>query len=170
MGKRLAASGITNRCQVRPLTPEDVPAMLALAEKNPLYYEYMHEKPTAENLLEDLTNLPPRTAMDDKYFVGYFRDGRLLGMLDLITGYPKPESAFVGWFILDPDFQGAGLGSALIGDLLAFLKENGFRSVRLVRVKGNPQSEAFWAKNGFLPTGVEPKQEKYTQVVLEKVL
>ena len=108
--------------------------------------------------------------MDDKYFVGYFRDGTLIGMLDLITGYPKPESAFVGWFILDPDFQGAGLGSLLVGDLLALLKESGFQAVRLARVKGNPQSERFWAKNGFLPTGVEPKQEKYTQVVLERVL
>ena len=37
-------------------------------------------------------------------------------------------------------------------------------------VKGNPQSAAFWTKNGFTPTGVEPKQENYTQVVLERTL
>ena len=63
-----------------------------------------------------------------------------------------------------------GLGSALIGDLLAFLKDAGFRAVRLMYVKGNPQSAAFWTKNGFTPTAVEPKQENYTQVVLERTL
>jgi GNAT superfamily N-acetyltransferase len=121
-------------------------------------------------IAEDLTNRPPRTTPEDKYYAGYFRDGRLIGALDLITGFPAPETAFVGFFMLHKDVQGAGLGSALIGDLLAFLKDAGFRAVRLMYVKGNPQSAAFWTKNGFTPTGVEPKQENYTQVVLERTL
>ena len=36
--------------------------------------------------------------------------------------------------------------------------------------KGNPQSEAFWTKNGFVRTGVEDVQERYTVVVMEKQL
>ena len=35
-------------------------------------------------------------------------------------------------------------------------------------MQGNPQSEAFWIKNGFVRTGVEDKQETYTVVVMEK--
>ena len=158
MDKRLNIEGITARCKVRLLTPEDVPALLDLAAWH------------MEGFLEDLTNLPPRTTPEDKYYAGYFRDGRLIGALDLITGFPAPETAFVGFFMLHKDVQGAGLGSALIGDLLAFLKDAGFRAVRLMYVKGNPQSAAFWTKNGFTPTGVEPKQENYTQVVLERTL
>ncbi len=170
MNNRLNIQHITARCTVRLLTPEDVPAMLELAKGNPIFYQHLHEEPTAEGFLEDLTNLPPRTTPEDKYYAGYFRDGRLIGALDLITGFPAPETAFVGFFMLHKDVQGAGLGSALIGDLLAFLKDAGFRAVRLMYVKGNPQSAAFWTKNGFTPTGVEPKQENYTQVVLERTL
>lgn len=170
MNKRLDIEGITARCTVRLLTPEDVPAMLELAKGNPIFYQHLHEEPSEEGLLDDLTALAPRTTLDDKYFAGYFQDGRLIGMLDLFIGFPKPEAAFIGWFMLHPAVQGRGLGTALVGDLLAFLKDAGFRAVRLMYVKGNPQSAAFWTKNGFSPTGVEPKQENYTQVVLERAL
>ena len=63
-----------------------------------------------------------------------------------------------------------GLGSALIGDLLAFLKDAGFRAGRLMYVKGNPQSAAFWTKNGFTPTGVETDGGGYTIVIMQREL
>ena len=115
----------------------------------------MGEEPTLEGLRGDLTKLPPRTTPEDKYFLGYFRDGRLCAALDLILRYPNPETAFVGWFILRKDVQGRGVGTALVSELMDLLKAQGFRSVRLGRVKGNPESEAFWVKNQFTPTGVE---------------
>ena len=90
MDKRLNIEGITARCKVRLLTPEDVPALLDLAAGHPLYYQHLREEPTAEGFLEDLTNLPPRTTPEDKYYAGYFRDWRLIGALDLITGFPAP--------------------------------------------------------------------------------
>lgn len=170
MHERLNIEGITARCTVRLLTPEDVPALLDMAAGHPLFYQHLREEPSAEGFLEDLAALPPRCAPEDKYYAGYFRDGRLIGALDLVTGFPNPETAFVGFFMLRSDLQGKGLGSALVDDLLSFLQNAGYRSVRLMYVKGNPQSAAFWTKNGFTPTGVEPKQERYTQVVLERAL
>lgn len=170
MHERLNIERITPRCNVRLLTPEDVSALLDMAAGHPLFYQHLHEEPSAEGFLEDLAALPPRCTPEDKYYAGYFRDGRLMGALDLITGFPKPDTAFVGFFMLHRDVQGQGLGSALVGDLLSFLRDAGYRAVRLMYVKGNPQSAAFWAKNGFTPTGVEPKQERYTQVVLERTL
>ena len=103
---------------IRFVSKADVPALLDLAAGHPLYYQHLREEPTAEGFLEDLTNLPPRTTPEDKYYAGYFRDGRLIGALDLITGFPAPETAFVGFFMLHKDVQGAGLGSALIVDTL----------------------------------------------------
>lgn len=170
MRERLDIGRITARCTVRLLTPEDVPALLELARGNPLYYRHLQEEPTAEGFREDLAALPPRTEPEDKYYAGYFRDGRLIGALDLVTGFPGPETAFLGFFMLHPDVQGGGLGTALIGDLAAFLRDAGYRAVRLMYVKGNPQSAAFWAKNGFAPTGAEPRQARYTQVAAERAL
>lgn len=156
----LPIKSISASCQVRRLTEEDLPELLALAKDNPTYYRYMGEEPTLEGLRGDLTKLPPRTTAEDKYFLGYFRDGRLWGALDLILRYPNPETAFVGWFILRKDLQGRGVGTALVSELMDLLKAQGFRSVRLGRVKGNPESEAFWVSatrsyTNTIPQGVK---------------
>ena len=166
----LSFQDISNQYQVRRLTEEDLPELLALAKDNPTYYRYMGEEPTLEGLRGDLTKLPPRTTSEDKYFLGYFRDGRLWGALDLILHFPNPETAFVGWFILRKDLQGRGVGTALVSELMDLLKDQGFRSVRLGRVKGNPESEAFWVKNQFTPTGIETDGGGYTIVVMQREL
>lgn len=38
------------------------------------------------------------------------------------------------------------------------------------RVKGNPQAEHFWRKNGFTATGVTYNTDHYTVVVAERKL
>lgn len=161
---------ISKNYAVRRLVESDLPELLALAQGNPTYYEHMHEEPSLERLREDLTKLPPRTTPEDKYFLGFYQDGRLCAALDLILHYPNPETAFIGWFILRKDLQGRGTGTAVISELLAFLKEYGFSSVRLGYVKGNPESRAFWEKNQFIPTGIEPEGDGYTIVVMERAL
>ena len=53
-------------------------------------------------------------------------------------------------------------------------KKTEFENMKIVSelgipmAKGNPQSEAFWIKNGFVRTGVEDVQERYTVVVMER--
>lgn len=161
---------ISAQYQVRRVTEADLPELLALARGNPTYYEHLHEEPSLENLRTDLTKLPPRTTPEDKYFLGFYQDGRLCAALDLILGYPNPETAFIGWFILRGDLQGRGAGTEIIEELLAFLQEQGFAYARLGYVKGNPQSGGFWRKNGFTPTGVEAPADSYTVVVMERPL
>lgn len=84
--------------------------------------------------------------------------------------YPKTETAFVGFFMMNAKYQGKGIGTALMEEVYVHLKESGFEYVRLGFAKGNPQSEHFWLKNGFVRTGVEVPNEGYTVVVLEKKL
>ena len=100
---------------VRPLEEKDLPEMLTLCLGNSLYYEHMGTVPTKENLRRDMTNLPRGRTMEDKFFLGFFRDGRLCAVLDLILRYPGEDAAFVGWFILRADLQGRGEGEQSAG-------------------------------------------------------
>lgn len=161
---------ISTQYQVRRMTEEDLPELLALAQGNPTYYEHLHTHPSLEGLREALTALPPRKTAEDKYFLGYFQEGRLMAALDLITAYPTPEITFIGWFILRKDLQGRGTGTALMTELLSFLKAQGFLHVRLGRVKSNPESRAFWLKNQFLSTGLEYDGGGYTVSVMQRTL
>ena len=49
----------------------------------------------------------------------------------------------------DVSVQKKGIGSEIITELSGYLKSVGFQSIRLAWVKGNPQAEHFWIKNGF---------------------
>ena len=90
--------------------------------------------------------------------------------MDLILHFPNRETTFVGFFMMNRAFQGEGKGTALIRESGECLKSAGYHYIRLGFVKGNPQSEAFWLKNGFCRTGAEDVQELYTVVVMQKEL
>ncbi len=167
---KLPFERISEAYQVRRITDGDLPELLALAQGNAAYYTHMHETPELETLRGDLTKLPPRTTPEDKYFLGYYQEGRLCAALDLITRYPAPEMAFIGWFVIRKDLQGKGIGTSMAGELFALLKDCGYHAVRLGYVKGNEESRAFWVKQQFSPTGVETDGGAYKIVVMQKDL
>ena len=140
---------------VRRLTPEDAGAVLDLAAGNEIFYRYHPPLPDRESILSDMTALPPGKGPEDKYFLGFFQGERLTAVMDLILGYPEADSAWMGWFILSPACQGRGVGSGILRDVEAALRAAGFRTLRLAVDRGNPQSWAFWTKNGYARYGPE---------------
>lgn len=161
---------LSERYCVRRLTEADIPVMLELCRGNPLYYQHCPPEPTEATIREDLAALPPRKTMEDKHFLGFFDGEELVALLDLITGFPTPDIAFWGFFMLRADRQGRGEGSALVQELCSALGKQGFRAVRLGWVKTNPQAGTFWKKNGFAETGASWDTNGYTVVYGQKEL
>ena len=95
-------------------------------------------------------------------------NGKLAAILDLITDYPKPGSAFIGWFIVDAELQGQGIGSQLFADIRASLESQGYRSLILGVVRENTPAIEFWEKQGFAFNGKEDPQERYTVLYMER--
>lgn len=137
----------------RPLTAADLPALHALCLGNAEYYAHTSLRPTMENLADDLTALPPGKSMRDKHFLGLFDNSGLLAALDVITGYPAEDAAWVGWLILRADRQGEGLGSAIADALWRYLAEAGYARVGLAVLEGNEDARRFWQRQGFRPSG-----------------
>jgi len=167
---RLPIERLSGEYSVRELSAADIPEMLRVARNNPLFYQYMRPDPTEENLAADLLALPPRRTLADKHFFGWFAGEKLVAMMDLIWRHPKPDMAFIGWFILDSAIQGKGLGRRLVGEVLTMLKSQGVNEVRLGRIEGNPQSEHFWHVCGFKENGLGYDTDDYHVVVMSKQL
>lgn len=163
-------SAFSNRFAVRPLTEADVEAVFALCTGNPLFYQHCPPAVSRASILEDMEALPPGKTKEDKYYVGYFDGEKLVAVIDFIHGTPKPDIAFLGFFMTDASTQGQGLGSSIIGELAARLRELGYDSIRLGWVNGNPQSEHFWRKNGFVPILTTRNNGPYEVVIAEKRL
>lgn len=141
---------------VRPLEADDVPDILELCLSNPTYYIHCPPLPTIDSIVKDMHALPPHTAIDRKHYLGYFDGKHLVAVLDLILHYPQQNTAFIGFFMINRQRQGLGVGSSMIYDLCAYLKQAQFHSMSLGWMEGNMQAEHFWLKNFFLPEKVIP--------------
>ena len=153
---------------VRELTTADIPRILTLCSKNEQYYQYCPPQATEQSIVADMEALPPGKEKQDKYYVGFFDGERLIAVLDLILAYPDPETAFIGFFMVEKTMQGAGVGSKIVDEICEYLSRNGFSSVRLGWAKGNPQAEQFWRKNGFRETGVTYIGDDYTVIIAQR--
>ena len=107
--------------------------------------------------------------MSDKYYVGFYEDKALVAVMDLIDGYPNADIAYIGFFMMNPIYQGNQIGTAIISEVIDYLRSIGKTAVRLAIDKGNPQSTYFWKKNGFMIIS-EADVNGWTKLVAEKQL
>ena len=140
---------LSDHYDVRALRESDADAVLALCQGNPLFYQYCEAAPTQAQVLSDMRIAPPGISRSHKHFVGYYEGPTLVAAMDLVDGYPEPDIAYIGFFMMDSQFQSRGIGSAIIREAETYLKSDGKTAVRLAINKGNPQSTHFWMKNGF---------------------
>lgn len=167
---RLPIGQLTERYEARFFGGNDLPELLDLCLGNALYYAHLGEEVSLDRLREELTVLPKGKELRDKYFFGLYGAGELVAAIDLIDGYPEADVAYLGWLILAAEHQGRGEGSMIVKELTDFLRAQGFRALRLARVRGNPQSARFWEKNGFIPDGRSAERERCSVIELERLL
>ncbi len=166
---KIDLSQLSRTYAVRRLDDADTDSILSFCRKNTQFYEYCKAEPTREQVLSDLHIAPPGIDEADKYYIGFYQDGILTAVMDLIDGYPEPENAFIGFFMMNKDVQGRGIGSAIIQETAAYLKTAGKTAIRLAIDKDNPQATHFWKKNGFAVIREAP-QDGWTALVAEKTL
>ena len=154
---------------VRRLSDADADSILELCRENTQFYQYCEAEPTMEQVLRDLHITPPGVEFSDKYYIGFYQEDVLTAVMDLIDGYPEPDMAFIGFFMMRKELQGQQIGSAIIRETAAGLKTVGKTALRLAIDKGNPQSTHFWKKNGFLVIR-ELERDEWTVLVAEKKL
>ena len=162
-------SKISGLYDIRRLDDSDAESILSFCQKNTQFYEYCKAEPTREQVLNDLHITPPDIDLSDKYYIGFYRNKTLIAVMDLIDGYPEPEIAFIGFFMMNKDLQGQGIGTAIIQETASYLKITGKTAIRLAIDKGNPQSTHFWNKNGFIVIK-EVDRNGWTALVAEKKL
>ncbi len=159
-----------NSYEVRNLRETDVEDIYKLCLGNELYYKYCPPPVTEESILADMNALPPNKSKEDKHYIGFYDKDKLIAVIDLIDGFPDDKTAFIGFFMTDTSVQNNGVGSRIITELCEDLYSRDFSFVRLGWVKGNPQAEHFWKKNGFAETGETSETEEYKVVLAQRKL
>lgn len=162
--------GISYTYTARLLGKMDIQSIFALCSNNEQYYRFHPPFVTVESIVEDMSALPTGKDAGDKFFYGYFDGQKLMVLMDLLVDYPAENVAFFGLFMMDKALQGKGAGSRIVSECAYFLKRNGYKKLRLAIDKGNPQSKAFWLKNGFAFTGEEYPNGEFSYLPMERIL
>jgi ribosomal protein S18 acetylase RimI-like enzyme len=103
--------------------------------------------------------------------MGAYAEGRIAGM----AGYKRCEGprdahkAFVWGVFVAPDFQGHGVGQALIKALIAAARQE-VEQLTLAVVASNESAIALYERNGFKTYGVEPRALKSAAGYEDEVL
>ncbi len=85
----------------------------------------------------------------DKQTLGLHRDGEMVGVVDLLGGYPTPTDWYIGLFLLSPEVRDAGLGTSVVDEIVKRVMGEGGRALHLVVREDNPRALAFWRRHGF---------------------
>ena len=140
---------LSKKYLVRRLDVNDVDIVYNMSCKNEIFYKYHPPFVTKQSIIEDMEALPPHKTYDDKYYIGFFDNNILVAYMDLILGFPTQEVAFIGLLMTNALYQNRGVGSGIVRDVCIYLRELGYKKVRIGVDKENPQSNSFWYKNGF---------------------
>ena len=160
----------SNKYSVRKIETENIKQVAELCRENTLFYKYCPPFATEETILDDIKALPKGKSKEDKYYVGFFDYDSLIAVMDLIDAYPDKDTAFIGFFMTNTSIQNHGIGTQIIEELSQYLKNQGYKYIKLGWVKGNYQSESFWHKNHFSETGVSYNTNGYTVIAAQKDL
>ena len=136
----LDISEFSRQYNVRRMYESDADTILALCRKNTQYYAYCGKNPSKELILNDLTITPPGKDFSSKYYVGFYERSELIAVMDLIDGYPDADTAFIGFFLMNPGFflnrtwnRDTGLSESKIKPILTgkcYNSAHGFTSFR----------------------------------------
>ena len=168
-GDELDIESLSSEYKVKRITRSDISDVYDLAKANTKYYSYMNTEPSPDSLTEVISEVPDGAGETDKFFVGFYdKDDKLTAVMDLITGYPEKDDAFIGWFMVDAELQGKGIGSQIFADVRAAMKAQNYDKLSLECASSNEDAVAFWSSQGFVITGKEKDRGDYTAVTMEK--
>jgi len=78
------------------------------------------------------------------------------------------KTAQLRWFLVEPKYQGMGIGSTLIETALDFCRDNGFECVFLWTFKGLDAARRLYDKAGFELTEEKPNSEWSSTEIIEQ--
>lgn len=118
------------------------------------YLLFQDGEPVAKDAAKELFNaIPESVEPTSKVVLGVFRQERLIGVIDLIKGYPQTEVLTLGLMLLVPSARKQGIGREAYQLLEEWAVSQGYRRIRLGVLNDNCGGLKFWPKNGFIETG-----------------
>lgn len=135
---------------------KDLDALQIILDRAPKYSLNISGSIEDKNAALDVFNaLPDNFEYSKKFVIGIYITDQLIGVIDLLRGFPNEETAMLGLLLLEEESQGQGFGKKAFEELLLFLKAwHEIKKIRIGVVTSNSEVLPFWNKLGFVETGI----------------
>ena len=155
---------------LKVITIGDFPLLQILLERCSDYLTFQDEEAVKPSAAQDLFNIKPDgVKVDDKVLLSIVSDQKqLVGVFDLLKGYPDPTTLNLGLMLLEPSSRGKGIGTKAYKVLEEWIVSRQFNKVRLGVLFGNEKGLSFWRKMGYIETGEVKPYLSNKFMVLEK--
>ncbi|KRL86735.1 GNAT family N-acetyltransferase [Ligilactobacillus apodemi] len=116
--------------EVKLLTVADIDEIYALQAKHHTHHKlYLGRRVTKEDVLEDLTSLPPKAVPDQKFYLGFYQAKQLVAVVDLILDYPSSTCAWLGLIMIKKELVRQGIATKIMHALKGALKREGYQEL-----------------------------------------
>ena len=152
---------------LRVIGPGDVDAVQELIEADPGYTERITGYPPGAADAQSLLMMRPEGLVEEaKVVLGAFDGEQLVAVVDLLRGFPKDGTAFIGLLQVHAGQQGRGYGGSAYGLVQRYVERTWpeVRTMRLAVVDTNAEvATGFWERQGFKATG-EARPYRYDKL------
>ncbi len=83
------------------------------------------------------------------FIAGNNKNGRIIGVCEVIRSYQVPSTAFIHSFYIGREFRNAGVGKLFLGKVLDGLRSGSFKEVQLTVDPDNIPASCFYQSFGF---------------------
>ena len=134
-----------------PSDPADLISLQRLYSAAPDYFHIVYGKaPDPNEAQETFTSLPPGYSLKNKTVFGFFIHDELIGVADLLNGYPETGILWIGLLLFSEKHQRKGYGRMALEIIYSFALQQKCSSVRLAVIATNNQAHDFWLNRGFV--------------------
>lgn len=132
------------------IAPEEGDALQAVIEKCTDYFELVTGLPPGPaEANSTFMVVPEGKGYEDKLLLGIYKDGQLVGYLDVIRDYPQHGTWSLGLMMLIPECRNRGLGRQVYQSFERWAASQGAVQMRLGVVAQNTGAYRFWQRLGF---------------------
>jgi len=151
--------------EIVPITEDNYNDVLEVYETNQDFF-LLTEGKRAElsDILSGITAVPEGFNLSDKHFVGIWRDGSIVAVLDLLVGFPDPNCVLIGLLLVHGGLKGRGIGTEIAKSILRASESICRNEVRLGVIDKNTRGIDFWTKMGFEQVGKSTAAQRGIQL------
>lgn len=131
--------------KIKKVSEEDYESLFNLESSNIDFYLCTQGRAvTYEEAINDTIELPPNTTQDQKFYIVFYDEDRLVAVMDYIENYPGKGIVWIGFFMVDANIKRKKLGTKIISAFENTLRKNNIQKMQLGCIDSNSVGMHFW--------------------------